>query len=152
MPLLEKFEALSFRLFGRIAPYFLKNVFHIKGSLEKGRVKIYPETYISLMFFIALLTLPVSVLGIVLVLTFRFLPLLILVPLPLFVVAGFLAVPNSNASDRASNLEREMPFAAAYISVMASGGIAPYTSFKRLSEVDLMPAMRKEAQRHNERR
>ena len=38
-----------------------------------------------------------------------------------------------------------MPFAAAYISVMASGGIAPYTSFKRLSDVDLMPAMRKEA-------
>ena len=39
-----------------------------------------------------------------------------------------------------------MPFAAAYISVMASGGIAPYTSFKRLTDVDLMPAMRKEAQ------
>ncbi len=38
-----------------------------------------------------------------------------------------------------------MPFAAAYISVMASGGIAPYTSFKRLSDVDLMPAMRREA-------
>ncbi len=39
-----------------------------------------------------------------------------------------------------------MPFAAAYISVMASGGIAPYTSFKRLnSDVNLMPAMRKEA-------
>ena len=95
MPLLEKFEALSYRLFGRFTPYFLKNVFHIKGSLEKGRVKIYPETYISLMFFIAMLTLPVSVLGIVIVLLTRFLPLLILVPLPLFVVAGFLAVPSA---------------------------------------------------------
>jgi flagellar protein FlaJ len=38
-----------------------------------------------------------------------------------------------------------MPFAAAYISVMASGGIAPYTSFKRLADVELMPAMRGEA-------
>lgn len=38
-----------------------------------------------------------------------------------------------------------MPFASAYISVMASGGIAPYASFKRLSEVELMPAMRSEA-------
>ena len=98
------------------------------------------------MLFIAMLTIPVSVLGIVLVLTFRFLPLLILVPTPLFVVAGFLVVPSNNASDRATSLEREIPFAAAYISVMAAGGIAPYTSFKRLSEVDLMPAMRKEAQ------
>lgn len=85
MPLLDKFEALSFRLFGRIAPYFLKNVFpQTKGSLEKGRVKIYPETYISLMFFTALLTLPVSVIAASVALLYGFLPLLILVPLPLF--------------------------------------------------------------------
>ena len=95
MPLLEKFEALSYRLFGRFTPYFLNNVFHIKGPLEKGRVKIYPETYISLMLFTAMLTLPVSVLAIVIVLLTRFIPLLILVPLPLFVVAGFLAVPSA---------------------------------------------------------
>jgi flagellar protein FlaJ len=145
LPLLEKFEALSYRLFGRLAPYFLKNVFHIKTPLEKGRVKIYPETYVSMMFFTAMLTLPVSILAIVIVVLTRFIPLLILVPLPLFIIAGFLLVPNNNASDRATGLEREIPFAAAYISVMASGGIAPYTSFKRLSEVDLMPAMRKEA-------
>ena len=30
----------------------------------------------------------------------------------------------NKAGDRATGLEREMPFAAAYISVMASGGIA----------------------------
>ncbi len=146
MPLLEKFEALSFRLFGRAAPFFLKKVFPTtKGNLEKGRVKIYPATYISMMFFIALLTIPVSVLGLTLALIFNFLPLLALVPLPLFVIVGFYVVPMNKAGDRATGLEREMPFAAAYISVMASGGIAPYTSFKRLSEVDLMPAMRKEA-------
>jgi len=51
----------------------------------------------------------------------------------------------SRAGERASNLEREMPFASAYISVMASGGIAPYTSFKRLAQVELMPAMTVEA-------
>ena len=98
-----------------------------------------------MMFLAALLTLPVSVIGIVLVLVTHVLPLLILVPIPLFVAVGFLFMPTSNASDRSSTLEREMPFAAAYISVMASGGIAPYTSFKRLSDVDLMPAMRREA-------
>ncbi len=146
MPLLNKFEAWSFRLFGRFAPYFLKNVFkQTKSSLEKGRVMIYPETYISLMFFISLLTVPVSVIAGIVALLYSFLPLLILVPLPLFVMAGFLIVPMNNASDRASGVEREMPFAAAYISVMSSGGIAPYTSFKRLTQVDLMPAMSKEA-------
>jgi flagellar protein FlaJ len=75
----------------------------------------------------------------------HFLPLLILVPVPLFIAGIFLIMPTSKASDRATGLEREMPFAAAYISVMASGGIAPYTSFKRLSDVDLMPSMRQEA-------
>jgi flagellar protein FlaJ len=146
LPFLDKFEALAYRLFGNLARYFQANFFSsLKGSLEKGRVRIYPETYISMMFLTAVITLPVSVLGVVLVLATQFLPLLVLVFVPFFVVAGFLAVPMNNASDRASSLEREMPFAAAYISVMASGGIAPYNSFKRLTEVDLMPAMRKEA-------
>jgi flagellar protein FlaJ len=146
LPLLEKFEALSFRLFGGLAAFFQKKFFAtLKGTLEKGRVKIYPETYISMMFLFALLTLPVSVLGVALVLTTHLLPLIVLVFTPLFVVAGFLVIPMNNASNRSSDLEREMPFAAAYISVMASGGIAPYNSFKRLTEVDLMPAMRKEA-------
>ena len=49
----------------------------------------------------------------------------------------------NSASDRSIGLERELPFAAAYISVMSSGGIAPTISFKRLTEVNLMPAMRK---------
>ncbi len=146
MPMLNKFEAWSFRLFGRFAPYFLKNVFpQVKGTLEKGRVRIYPETYISLMFFVALLTLPVSIFAVAVALTFGFLPILALAFLPLFVIVGFLIVPMNNASDRSSGLEREMPFAAAYISVMSSGGIAPYTSFKRLTQVDLMPTMSKEA-------
>lgn len=97
------------------------------------------------MFFIALLTLPVSILAGFVALSFGILPLLILVPLPLFVMVGFLIIPMNNASDRSMGLERELPFAAAYISVMSSGGIAPYTSFKRLTQVDLMPATCKEA-------
>jgi archaeal flagellar protein FlaJ len=146
LPLLDKFEAWSFRLFGRFAPYVLKNIFPTtKSSLEKGRVKIYPETYISMMFLVALLTLPVSIVAGFAALSFHILPLLVLVFLPLFIIVGFIVVPLNNASDRSAGLEREMPFAAAYISVMSSGGIAPYTSFKRLTQVDLMPAMSKEA-------
>ncbi|MFB3888297.1 MAG: type II secretion system F family protein [Candidatus Bathyarchaeia archaeon] len=145
MSLLKTLEAWSYRLFGKAAPGFLKRVHNFKMPLEKGRIRVYPATYVSLMFFTTLLTVPVSILGVMLFLLYGLLPMLILAFLPLFVVGGFMAMPLSKASDRASNLEREMPFAAAYISVMASGGIAPYTSFKRLSEVELMPAMREEA-------
>jgi flagellar protein FlaJ len=145
LPLLETLEALSFRIFGRAAPSFLKHVFEFKSYLERAKIKIYAETYVSLMLFSAVLTLPVSIISIVLLWLYGFMPIIFLVPLPFYVMIGFLLIPMSRASERASNLEREMPFAAAYISVMASGGIAPYTSFKRLAEVELMPAMKSEA-------
>jgi flagellar protein FlaJ len=145
LPLLKTLEAWSFRLFGGIAPSFLKHVFEFKDMLGRARIKIYPETYVSLMFFVATLTIPVSVISAAVLYFFGFMPIIFLIPLPFYVMVGFLVIPKSKASDRASGLEREMPFAAAYISVMASGGIAPYTSFKRLSDVELMPAMRGEA-------
>ena len=142
---IDVLEGWSFRIFGRIAPKFLKNVFEVKDYLEKARIRIYPETYVSLMCFAALLTLPVSILSIVLLYFFRIIPLIFLVPLPAYVMIGFIVIPMSKASERASALEREMPFAATYITVMASGGIAPYISFKRLAQVELLPAMREEA-------
>ncbi len=145
MPLTKKIEAWSFRLFGGIAPKFLKNVFEFKNMLERAKIKIYPETYVSMMFFTGVLTIPVSVISLLILYFFGFMPIIFLVPFPFYAMAGFLLVPMSRASERASLLEREMPFTAAYISVMASGGIAPYTSFKRLSEVELMPSMRGEA-------
>ena len=113
--------------------------------LERARIKIYPETYVSLMFLVAALTLPVTIISTVLLFIFGFMPILFLVPFPVYIIIGFMFMPMSKASDRATGLEREMPFASAYISVMASGGIAPYSSFKRLADVELMPAMQKEA-------
>lgn len=145
MPFLETLEAWSFRLFGKAAPSVLKRVGHFREKLERAKIKIYPETYISLMFFIAVLTIPISIVSIFIVLLYGFMPVIFLIPVPFYVMIGFLLVPISRASDRSANLEREMPFAASYISVMASGGIAPYSSFKRLSEVDLLPGMKNEA-------
>jgi flagellar protein FlaJ len=145
LPFLKTLEAWSFRIFGRVAPSFLKNVFEFKSYLERAKIKIYPETYVSLMFFIALLTLPLSIACIIIVILYGFMPMIFLIPFPFYVMIGFLLIPMSRAQERAANLEREMPFASAYISVMASGGIAPYASFRRLSEVELMPAMKSEA-------
>jgi len=145
LPFLETLEAWSFRLFGKFAPSFLKHVVQFKDYLERAKIKIYPETYISLMLFIATLTLPVPIISIIILYLYGIIPLIFLVPLPIYITIGFMLIPMSRAGERANNLEREMPFAAAYVSVMASGGIAPYTSFKRLAEVELMPAMRSEA-------
>jgi len=145
LQLLDALEGWSFRIFGRIAPAFLKHVFEFKDELRRAGIKIYPETYVSLMFFAAFLTLPVSIVAMVLLYVTQFIPLIFLVPTPIFVMIVFMIMPMSKANDRATSLEREVPFAATYITVMASGGIPPYVSFKRLSEVDLMPATRREA-------
>ncbi|MBC7130049.1 type II secretion system F family protein [Candidatus Bathyarchaeota archaeon] len=146
MPLLETFESISFRLFSRFAPAFLKHAVSLKESLEKANIKIYPETYVSMMLFATFLTVPVSIMGLLLICFYNFIFAIFLLPVPAFVMVGFMLMPLSRAGERASKLERELPFAAAYISVMASGGISPYTSFKRLAEVELMPAIRNEAQ------
>ncbi|MCW4016349.1 MAG: type II secretion system F family protein [Candidatus Bathyarchaeota archaeon] len=145
MPLLKTLESVSYRLFGNISPKFLSGVFEFKEHLAKAGIKIYPETYISLMFLIATLTIPVSIVALVLLYFTKILFLIFLVPMPIYVMIGFMIVPSSRASERASALEREMPFAATYVTVMASGGIPPYMSFKRLTEVELLPSTRKEA-------
>ena len=145
MSLIRSLEGWSYRAFGRIAPRFLSSVFEFREELSKAGMKIYPETYVSLMFFLALLTAPVTVVAIVLLYFSRWIPLMFLVPMPVYVMIGFMLVPSMKAGERAGTLEREMPFASAYISVMATGGISPYMSIKRLSKVDLMPAMKKEA-------
>lgn len=145
MSRLDSFQGWSYRIFGGLALKFLRNVFEFKGELKKAGMKIHPETYVSMMFFCALLTIPVSIAGIILLYFFKFIPLIFLVPAPFFVMIMFMVTPSMKAGERARALEREMPFAAAYISVMASGGISPYTSTKRLAQVDIMPAMRKEA-------
>jgi flagellar protein FlaJ len=145
MPLLKTLEGVSYRLFGSISPKILGKMFEFKEHLAKAGIKIYPETYISLMFLMALITLPVSVIALVLLYFTKLVFLIFLVPLPIYVMIGFMIAPMSKAGERASALEREMPFAATYITVMASGGIPPYMSFKRLTDVELLPATRKEA-------
>lgn len=145
MPQLHSIEGWSYRIFGNIAPRFLKNVFEFKNELKKAGMKIYAETYVSMMFFCALLTVPVTITGIVLLYIFQWIPLAFLVPTPLYIMIIFMVTPSMKAGERARAVEREMPFAAAYITVMATGGISPYMSFKRLSQVELMPAMRYEA-------
>jgi len=145
LPLLNSLEGWSYRLFGNIAPKFLGKIFEFKGNLKRAGMKIYPETYVTMMFLSAVLTIPVTVVALILLYLFKFVFLVFLVPMPIFVMIVFMITPSMKAGERASSLEREIPFAAAYITVMATGGISPYMSVKRLCNVQLMPATRREA-------
>jgi flagellar protein FlaJ len=144
MPLLKTLEGISYRLFGNISPRF-GGIVNFKEKLAKAGIRIYSDTYVSLMLLMSTLTIPVSVVALVLLIFTKIWLLIFLVPMPLYVMVGFMVAPSSKASDRSSALDREMPFAATYITVMSSGGIPPYMSFKRLADVELLPATQKEA-------
>jgi len=46
----------------------------------------------------------------------------------------------------AERIDRELPYAAMMITMMASSGVSPYESFKKLRAVDLLPAIQEEAE------
>jgi len=59
----QELEGWSFRLFGGVAPSVLSRFTQLKGMLEKARIKIYAETYVSLMLLITVCTIPVSLIA-----------------------------------------------------------------------------------------
>jgi len=118
---------------------------NLDAMLEAAGIKIYAAAYVSILGFLALLS-PLTLLLLLLLGRLVFLPLLLLpVFTPFLVVLLGYAVPRTMASNRASNLEMEVPFASAYISVMATGGLSPYASLQRLRTCSLLPNISKTA-------
>lgn len=119
-----------------------------EDQLESGDIRIYPEAYCSVIAFMALL-LCFGGVGLFFFMEL-FLPFLLPFPrdlaflaLPLLPIGLGYVLPKSKTSSRTSSLECEVPFAAAYTTVMATGGISPYTSLQRLKDVPLMPNLQK---------
>ncbi|MEM3479833.1 MAG: type II secretion system F family protein [Candidatus Bathyarchaeia archaeon] len=111
----------------------------LRDSLEAAGIKIYPEAYLSVVGFFIIVSAAVS--AIIAWLT-GFLPILMA---PIIVLLIGYTLPSIKAQDRASKLDMEAPFMAAYISVMATGGLSPYSSLKRLKNCELLPHTSKTA-------
>ncbi len=132
----------SYKYFGWIGNVFARVFYsnsHAKldETLEVAGLKIYPDAYFSLIgliFIIAFIPfIPIAILT-------GLLPLLLA---PLLVIPIGYVVPVVMAHDRASKLDVEVPFAGTYISVMATGGLSPYASLRRLDNCDLLPSLSK---------
>lgn len=59
---------------------------------------------------------------------------------------GLLSKPAGKGKGKAERIDRELPYAAMMITMMASSGVSPYESFKKLCAVDLLPAIQGEAE------
>ena len=117
--------------------FYSNSRFKLEETLEVAGMKIYPEAYFSLVGFIFIIVLiaiiPVAVLT-------GILPLLLT---PLLVIPVGYLVPKVMAHDRAAKLDVEVPFAGTYISVMATGGLSPYASLRKLTHSELLPNLAK---------
>jgi flagellar protein FlaJ len=117
---------------------------NLDKNLQEADLRIYPEAYASVMAFLTILSAILSAVS-----AFLFIFLLSLLPpfpyvfvfalVPLIVLGMGKAFPLSKTSSRAQSFDAEVPYAAAYTTVMATGGVSPYVSFLRLKDAPLMP-------------
>jgi len=129
----DKFEWL-----GRI---ILKIDKKLSRRLASANLRIHPEVYASTVGFFIFLSFIISlVLTISMYQVFGLMSLAILI-IPFLLYPLLSIYPSIIISNRASGLEAEIPYAAAYISVMAAGGISPYKALDRLTDVKIMPRM-----------
>jgi flagellar protein FlaJ len=128
-----------FGLLGRIMgrAFYSNSHAKLEEALEDTGLRIYPEAYFSMVGF--LFVVSIIIVAPVLILT----GFIFLAPIPLVIVLLGYAIPKIMAKDRAQKLDLEVPFAGTYISVMATGGLSPYASLRKLKDCDLLPNVSK---------
>ncbi len=129
------FAGFSYQYFGWMGSALKKAFYGGSGldeALEDAGIRIYPDAYYSIVGFLFLIAL-IIVLPVAFLTRFFF-----IIPAPFLVMFLGYAIPQIKTRDRAAKLDLEVPFAGAYVSVMATGGLSPYASLKRLKECQLL--------------
>jgi flagellar protein FlaJ len=144
----ESMATFAFRHFGGVSQRLLRFMPDAQSLFIKSGLNYTPEVFISLVILSSLITLPISGLILFLVIAnHRLIVLFPLILLPLIVFGFGLLYPRTAASSRASALDNELPFVVGYVAVLASGGISPIMTLKRLANVKLYPKAAIEAKR-----
>lgn len=142
MGVLSGASARAHAYFGWISPLILRIFPGMSAQLRSSGRRLYAEAYAALVGSAFVFSAIGAISASYFLLAFLQLGILSLAPLAApFIVLLILGVyPWFLAKSSASAIEAETPHAAAYISVMATGGVSPYTSFNRLRRVRLLPA------------
>ncbi len=143
----ESFTSFSYSNFRGLGTQLLKIAPGIPSKLESAGKRIYPEVFTSIVAAVTVITAVIAIP--IAVLTYLFTGSLIALGLlggiPLIALGLGLAWPYMAASSAATLFESEVPYAAAYLAVMSTGGIPPYKSLARLAQSQLMPNIAKAA-------
>lgn len=124
---------------GRILLRFYPNIYY---DIKTSGIGIHPEVYASIGGFTYIISIIISVAIFIysifqLPLTYLFFTTLfiILFPVGVFIILG-LILPKALSLNNAAGYDQEAPYAFAYLSIMVTGGVSPYTSFERLEAAE----------------
>ena len=118
------------------------------NSFERVNMPIISRTYVSMMLFFSVISLPAAlVLFFILNLSFQLSILFVILMAllaPLVTFIGFYFYPSSLQSERKKKIKNELPFALVYMSAIAGSGATPISIFELLAESNEYPELRKE--------
>jgi len=134
------YKRLSLRLFGRIADVFLPSFAPLKPYIAGAGMNIFLKTWVCLSFLTSFLVYILSLIFVILIGLFMafdfaaFLYYSIFIPVMLasFSLLFFYAYPVQRAKSARGSIERNLPFALAHMSAVASSGIPPEFIFEPL--------------------
>jgi len=142
----EQLVGAFYATFNGLGSLLLRIFPGIASRLEAAGMRIYPQAYASTVagvtFIVAAITIPLSI--ILLIFTGNIFSLFLLMAPFIALLLGVL-YPYARAASIASVFQSEVPYAATYLAVMATGGVPPYTSLKRIAKSELMPNLAKVA-------
>ena len=138
------FKYLSTSLFGWVVDK-TEDLFSItKDSLPKADIKITFRTYMSMVFFVALITYISTFVALLLVTQIIELSILMRIALFMFVpllnaiasLAIFAFYPYQKVTSRTKDIETNLPFVLTHMGAIAESGVPPYIIFRLISEFD----------------
>jgi archaeal flagellar protein FlaJ len=143
----ERLAARAVSLVGNIAEKLESKLPSLSEDLLMSNYFLAPKTFLSIVLFATVLSVPVAVIGVILAALTGNIIFLALVIIPVGVFGMGISMPKSSRSGRANGVDGELAFVIGYLSVLITGGVSPIELFRKLSTSTLFPASAKESRR-----
>lgn len=130
---------IIYKYFDWIGSGILKMYPNIPYDIRRSGMRIHYEVYAAISGFLFLLSICLSLIILGILILIRLHPFVstiiaivaVCIPVLTLVMTGIL-LPKAISTNRSVSYDQEAPYAVAYLSVMATGGMSPYMAFERL--------------------
>ena len=146
---LEPLYGFAYKVFGSLGEKLSDRLSGLSELVRKAYLGVSPASYISLMLLVGVVSSVaafVSTFAAVMVSYGSLTACLILSGLAfagawISTLVLFYGYPSLRVRKMGTEIERDMPFIASYMAVMASAGVNPYEIFKSLARGDVIPSV-----------